>query len=86
MHFGGVLYWKVLSATTYLKFRKVSPKESTGPCKDPESILGADRAVKIVQQSVNEDSSASTRRRPAQIGIAGTSLEKILKLNLEMFP
>lgn len=81
MHFDVVLW-----ATIYLKFRKVSPKESMEPCKCLERILGADAVVEIVRPSVTEDSPASTRCRPDQIGIAGISYQKILKLDLEMFP
>lgn len=42
--------------------------------------------VEAVRQSVNEDPSVSTRRRSAQLGMSRTSLQRILKRDLKMFP
>lgn len=65
--------------------------ERTGSVGDlsgrgPKRSVRTDTAVKVVRQSVLEGSSASTLRSSAQLGIVRTSLQKILKLNLNMFP
>ncbi|KOC63049.1 hypothetical protein WH47_04903 [Habropoda laboriosa] len=51
----------------------------------PKCTVRTDAAVEAVRQSVLEDPFASTCRRFTQLGIARTSLQKILKLNLKMF-
>lgn len=42
--------------------------------------------VEAVQQSVANDPSVSTRRRSGQLGIPRTTLQRILKLDLKMYP
>lgn len=42
--------------------------------------------VETVRQSVADDPSVSTRRRSSQLGISRTTLRRILKLDLKMYP
>jgi len=44
------------------------------------------QAVEAVRESVHTDPTVSTRRRATQLGISRTSLRRILKVDLMMFP
>jgi hypothetical protein len=56
------------------------------PGRGPKRTVHTDAKVEAVGQGVLEGPSTSTRRHSAQLAIARTSLQKILKLDLKMFP
>lgn len=85
-------YFNVKKSPTAIMIRNlISRFENTGsvadlPGRGPRRTVRKNEAVQSVQQSVLQDPYASTRRRSSQLGISRTSLQKILELDLKLFP
>lgn len=85
-------YFNVKKSPTANMIRNLIARfENTGsvadlPGRGPCRTVHNDAAVQCVQQSVLQDPYASTRRRSSQVGISRTSLQKILHLDLKLFP